>query len=445
MCSHVPNPGFLLTVHVHLFLDGSFENIKYKKDLFSLFFCMLMCRQQLEEMAEKFNFPSVRQFAVEILKRDSTQRLAWLRQYYASLNHPDLSTTVTNNFPQPDSAPTSSSASTKTATTECHTRTRQKDFVKAQKNPKCTQKRFEPKTKPETPQNNVSVPREKPRNPQNYVQKPHKNLKIPQKNILQPPSDVPSLESEGQEEIVFSARGHKRTKRGSVSGAGAFRAAGGLGLNQASSSGLGSGVAAGFQNCTDRDNPSSPDLGLSHGTSTMLSKPRAEGREHEPELSSRTRVSFQGPGENPQASSPPEQATPTSNHRSFLSQLIGDTSILDDLLKPKSKAGPRTLSSDQPSDKTSLPNTGCGSTDLLDTLCSPKAHTQAAQQAPTKGSRKDIWDILNEGNEESINKLTDPAEVQRVCINSSFAAGSRSKKAESTSLWKTNEKFLWKK
>lgn len=401
-----------------------------------------MCRQQLEEMAEKFNFPSVHQFAVEILKRDSAQRLAWLQQYYASLNHPDLSATVTNNFPQPDSSPTSSSASTETATTECHTRTRQRGFLKAQKNPKCTQKMFEP-SKPETPQSNVSVLWEKPRTPQNYVQKPHKNLKIPQKNILQPPSDVPSLESEGQEEIVFSARGHKRTKRGSVSGAGAFRAAGGLGLNQASSSGLGSGQAAAFLNCTDRDSPSSPDLGLSHGTSTMLSKPTAEGREREPELSSRTSERFQGPGETPQASSPPKQATPTSNHRSFLSQLIGDTSILDDLLKPKSKGGPRTLSS--ASDKTSLPNMGCVSADFLDTLSSPKANAQATQQAPTKGSRKDIWDILNEGNEESINKLTDPAEVQRVCINTSFAAGSRSKKAESTSLWKTNEKFLWKK
>lgn len=417
---------------------------------FTLFFylcvlCMLVCRQQLEEMAEKLKFPSVRQFAAEILRRNSTQRLTWLRQYYTSLNHPDLSNTVTNNFPQPDSAHTSSSSSTstKTATTKSHTRTPQKDFLKAQKNPKYTRKNPEPKTKPETPQNNVSVPQEKPRNPQNYVQKPQKNQKIPRKNILQPPSDVPSLESEGQEEIVYSTRGHKRTKRGSVSGAGAFRAAGGLGLDQASSSGLGSGEAAAFLNCTDRDTPSSPDL--SHGRSTMLSKPTAQGREQEPKLSSRT-------SENPPAPSPPEKATPTSSHRSFLTDLIGDTSILNDLLKPKSRGAQQTLSSASDKMRFTTPcssriifDTDSGSADLLDSLSSPKSNTRAAQQAPSKSSRKDFWDILNEGNEESINRLTDPAEVQRVCINTNFAAGSRSGEAESKSLWKTNEKFLWKK
>ncbi|XP_073322863.1 DNA excision repair protein ERCC-6-like 2 isoform X2 [Pagrus major] len=409
---------------------------------------LAISRQQLEEMAEKFNFPSVHQFAVEILRRDSAQRLAWLRQYYSSLNHPDLANTVTNNFPQPDSAQTSSSTSTKTAATksEADTRALQKDVLKAKKRPKYAQK------KPETPQNNVSVPQKKPRNPQNDVQEPQKKQKIPRKNVHEPLSDVPRLDSEEQEERVCSARGHKRTKKGSVSSSGAFRAGGGLGSDQASSRGLGSGEAAAFLNRTDRDTPSSADL--SHGRSTTLSKPTAQEREQEQKLSSKTSEPFQGQREKPHTPSPPEQAPSTSSRHSFLTDLIGDTSILDDLLKPKSRGAqhrgtpktPPAASSVSVSKSRIILNSDSGSADLLDTLSSPKSHnTLPTRQAATKRSRKDFWDILNEGNEESINRLTDPAEVKRVCISTKFAARSRSGEEESKNLWKTNEKFLWKK
>ncbi len=417
-------------------------------------------------MAEKLKFPSVHRFAAEILRRNSTQRLAWLRQYYTSLNHHDLANTVANNFPQPDSAQTSSSStstsstSTKTAATKSHadTRTPQKDVPKAKKKPKYTKKNPEPRTKPETPQNNVSVPQTKPGNPQNDVQEPQKKQKIPRKNVLEPPSDVPSLESEEQEETVYSARGHKRTKRGSVSSSGAFGAGGGLGLDQTSTSGLGSGEAAAFLNRTDRDTPSSPDL--SHGRSTTLFKPAAQEREREQKLSSRTGETFQGQRENPQTPSPPEQAASTSSHHSFLTDLIGDTSILDDLLKPKSRVAqqrgapktPPALSSVSVRTCLATPtatrfalNTDAGSAGLTDSLSSPNSNKVPTHQAASKGSRKDFWDLLNEGNEESINRLTDPAEVQRVCINTNFAARRRSGEEETKSLWKTNEKFLWKK
>ncbi|XP_029295210.1 DNA excision repair protein ERCC-6-like 2 isoform X2 [Cottoperca gobio] len=432
-----------------------------------------ICRQQMEEMAEKLKFPSVPQFAVEILRRNSTQRVAWLRQYYTSLNHPDLANTVTHNFPQPDSAQTSSSTATSTtstktaATSHTHTRAPLKDVPKAKRKPKYTQKSPEPKTKPETPQNDVYVlqkksrqpqydvsePQTKNRNPQNDVISPPKKQKSPQKNALEPLSDVPSLESGEQEETVCSARGHKRTKRGSVSGSGAFRAGGGLGLDQASSSGLGSGEAATFLNYTDRDIPSSPDL--SHGKSTTLSKPTAKGREQEQKPSSRTSETFRGQRENPPTSSPPEQATSTSSHRSLLTDLIGDTSILDDLLKPKRRGCTKTppalstvsvstcLTAPSPSRITS--NTDSGSVGLIDSLSSSNSKKPPKHQVVSKGSHRDFWDILNEGNEESINRLTDPAEVQRVCINTTFAARGRSEKKDSESLWKTNEKFLWKK
>uniref|UniRef100_A0A3Q3K7K3 Excision repair cross-complementation group 6-like 2 n=1 Tax=Monopterus albus TaxID=43700 RepID=A0A3Q3K7K3_MONAL len=370
-------------------------------------------RQQFEEMAEQFKFSSVYQFAVAILRRNSAQRLAWLRQYYTSLNRPDLASTVTNNFPQPDSAQTSSSpaaassASTKTAATvsQAETRTPQRDVSKTMKKPKYTQEKQEPHTKQNNasvtqkrsriPQNNVPESQTKPRKPQDDDPEPLKKQKFPQRNVLVLLSDVPSPVSEDEEESVCSARGHKRTKRDTVSSSADYRAGGGLGMDRASSSGLGAGEAAAFLNRTDRDSSSSPDL--SHGRSTMVSKPTVQRKQQEQKLSSTTCQIFQGQRENCQSLSS-ERAPSSSSNCSFLTDLLGDASILDDLLKPKSRGA-------------------------------------------SKHCHKDFWDILNEGNEESINRLTDPAEVQRVCIS----ARDRSGEEQSRSLWKTNEKFLWKK
>ncbi|XP_023138230.2 DNA excision repair protein ERCC-6-like 2 isoform X1 [Amphiprion ocellaris] len=386
-------------------------------------------RQQLEEMAEKFKFASVHQFAVEILSRDSTQRVAWLQEYYTSLNHPDLANTVSNNFPQPVSS-----------ATKCHTGTRtpKQDVPKATKNAKYTQKNPGSKTKPDMPQANVSVLQKRSGIPQEDVQKPPKRQKISQKNVLEPLSDVPSPESEEQEETVYSARGHKRTKKGSVSSSGAFGAGGGLGVDLASTSGLGSGEAAAFLNHTDRDTPSSSDL--SHGRSTLVSKPTAPERET---LSLRITETLRGRKENSETPS-------TSNDRSFLTDLIGDTSILDDLLKPKSKSVQHKNTPKTPPTLAPSVNTSFATPSLSRNPPDSNSRTQSAQQVSTpvqasKGGCKDFWDILNEGNEESINRLTDPDEIQRVCINTDFAARSRFKQKESKSLWKTNERFLWKK
>lgn len=428
-------------------------------------FVSFVCRQQLEEMAKQFKFPSVYQFAVEIQKRNSTQRLAWLRQYYTTLDQPDLAHTVTNSFPQPDSAHTFSysaatpSTSTQTAATKSHaeTRTPQKDVPKATKKPKYTLKNLEPKTK-----HNVALTQKKSTVPQNNVPEPQKKQKIPKKNFLEVLIDIPSPASEDEVETVCSARGHKRTEKGSVSSSGASRAGGGLGVDRASSSGLGSGEAAAFLNRSDRDTPSSPDL--SNGRSTTLSKPTAQGCQQEQKSSTRTRESFQGQTENSQTLSPPEGAPSSSTNRSFLTDLIGDTSILDDLFKPKPKGAqqsipkiPPTSSSESvstclatPSQSSVTLNAGSVSTCLLDSSSPPSSHTRTTHQVnspvqASKHGRKDFWDILNEGNEESINRLTDPAEVQRVCTNTNFLSRSRSREKESKSLWRTNEKFLWKK
>lgn len=382
-------------------------------------------------MAEKFKFPTVHQFAVEILSKDSTQRLALLHQYYTSLNLPELADTVKNNFPQPVSA----QASPLAANSEI--KNPQKDASKATKNLTFTQKNF--RTKPETSQK-TPVPPKKARNSKGDTPKPRKKQRISQRNVLEPLSDVPSPESEEQDETHCSARGLKRTKGASVSTSGAHIAGGGLGGDRVSSSGLGSGEASARLNCTDRDTPSSSDL--SHGSSAMVSKPTARGKEQEQKSSLRISETLQR--EQRENSQPPSIST----NRSYLTELIGDTSILDDLLKPKPKSTqhiPKTPPVAPVSTNLTTPSPSALTSHSDATLYTQTTHQVETTARASKGSRKDFWDILNEGNEESINRLTDLEEVQRVCITTNFAARTVSAEKDSKSLWKTNDKFLWKK
>ncbi|KAF4072241.1 hypothetical protein AMELA_G00260820 [Ameiurus melas] len=95
----------------------------------------------------------------------------------------------------------------------------------------------------------------------------------------------------------------------------------------------------------------------------------------------------------------------------------GDTSILDDLFK-------QNRSADRPKPATAP-------------IPSPTERT--------KNRGKDFWDILDEGNEESINKLTDLSQVEKFCRSVNVCAKSKSERQlESSQLWKKNEKFLWK-
>ncbi|XP_051007103.1 DNA excision repair protein ERCC-6-like 2 [Acomys russatus] len=95
--------------------------------------------------------------------------------------------------------------------------------------------------------------------------------------------------------------------------------------------------------------------------------------------------------------------------------LLGDTSILNDLFKSHGE-GP-----------TQLPK---------NVLSGPVAK---AKQRP-----KDFWDILNEQNDDSLSKLTDLAVIETLCTKAPRTAASRSKDELQASLWKANEKFLWK-
>ncbi|XP_032696375.1 DNA excision repair protein ERCC-6-like 2 isoform X1 [Lontra canadensis] len=96
--------------------------------------------------------------------------------------------------------------------------------------------------------------------------------------------------------------------------------------------------------------------------------------------------------------------------------LLGDTSILDDLFKSHGNS------------PTQLPKK---------VLSGPM---EKAKQRP-----KDFWDILNEQNDDSLSKLTDLAVIETLCEKVPLAASSKKKEELETSLWKSNDKFLWKK
>ncbi|KAG8510615.1 DNA excision repair protein ERCC-6-like 2, partial [Galemys pyrenaicus] len=96
--------------------------------------------------------------------------------------------------------------------------------------------------------------------------------------------------------------------------------------------------------------------------------------------------------------------------------LLGDTSILDDLFKSHGN------------NPTQLPKK---------VLSEP---VEKAKQRP-----KDFWDILNEQNDDSLSKLTDLAVIETLCQKVPLASSSKRKEELETSLWKSNEKFLWKK
>lgn len=104
-------------------------------------------------------------------------------------------------------------------------------------------------------------------------------------------------------------------------------------------------------------------------------------------------------------------------HTDLINDLIGDTSILDDLFKQnRSTARPK-----------------------------PAAAPIPSPTERTKNRGRDFWDILNEGNEESINKLTDLSQVEKLCSSVNVRKPKSESQLESSQLWKKNEKFLWKK
>ncbi|XP_054895824.1 DNA excision repair protein ERCC-6-like 2 isoform X3 [Poeciliopsis prolifica] len=395
-----------------------------------------VCRQQLEEMAQHFKFGSVHQFATEILKGISSHRLDWLCRYYTSLSHSDVAEAVRENFPDTTAQPSSPTTATSPSSTKMSDKTQQIKSSGVRKVRKYSQTR---RTIPRSPQNNVSSPQSGSGVLKNNGLEPPKKAGIAEMNLPDPLQDVQRFMSGEQEETVSSASRHSRTQKSSVSTAGACRAGGGLAVDRASSVGQGSreSAVAAFLNHTDRDCPSLPDL--RRCSSATLSKPAAQDREQGiQETSLRMGVTSQ-------ESSEPPTALCNSAH---LKDLIGDTSILDDLLKPKGKNAQQKSAPKTPPVSSLLlnptPDTSSSRKLSLGTDSSSVTPNTALVQKSSR-TGKDIWDILSEGNEERINKLTDPEEVQKVCINTTFAARGFSGQKESKNLWKTNDKFLWRK
>uniref|UniRef100_A0A8C1R1D8 Excision repair cross-complementation group 6-like 2 n=2 Tax=Cyprinus carpio TaxID=7962 RepID=A0A8C1R1D8_CYPCA len=275
--------------------------------------------QQLEDMAQFFGFNSVRDFAEEILKNDSEQRLSRLRSFY-SQKSPELKNIIRKTFP----------------------------------------KAIEPEPPP------PSTARQRPTSKRAHPISP-----------LKTQVEVPTPEVED---------GRKTSKKKKV------------GETETSEVHL---------HC-------STDL-----THNKIKMPSTD------------KFSSSTSGHVPQRSCAPVEESKTNittssqafkdkeytNSSNQITDLIGDTSILDDLFKPKRKT--------------------------VDQARDVKAST-CTERAKSKG--KDFWDILNEGNEESINKLTDLTEVEKICNSASVAAKSKSnQKTENSQLWKKNEKFLWKR
>uniref|UniRef100_A0A673WCD8 Excision repair cross-complementation group 6-like 2 n=1 Tax=Salmo trutta TaxID=8032 RepID=A0A673WCD8_SALTR len=309
-------------------------------------------RQQLEEMACVFGSGSLRQFAEEVLRSTSAQRLAQLRQYYTDQG-PEVASIIRENFAEPHTAQpkvdrTASKPSSSSTT---------KHRPSSKRNQRVA---LEPQAEPRTP---------------------HRSLPEPQR-------DVPSSE----EQRVRNARGEKKKSGNSrISRAAQYSSSD---LDNSRSSPLGPG-ASGAQP-------------VSSSSSSALSHPQAK----------------------PTASPQRGRSSLLSSPRK--SEAVGST------------PHPRPLTK-------SIPGPSSTTTPPSRSVTTPLTHpiTPLFSLAPerSKNSHRDFWDILEEGNEERINKLTDPSEVERVCESASIRARGGTGGGEekgNTSLWKRNDKFLWK-
>ncbi|KAM9330721.1 LOW QUALITY PROTEIN: DNA excision repair protein ERCC-6-like 2 [Gastrophryne carolinensis] len=110
----------------------------------------------------------------------------------------------------------------------------------------------------------------------------------------------------------------------------------------------------------------------------------------------------------------PQNKNPRANP---VSDLLGDTSILNDLFSIPATRRPASL---PVRNQCELPNTR------------------------SERSSKDFWDILSEQSYESVNKLTDLSVIEKVC-ETPFSPSTSKKDNWNDSLWVNNKKFLWRK
>ncbi|XP_053152672.1 DNA excision repair protein ERCC-6-like 2 isoform X2 [Hemicordylus capensis] len=102
--------------------------------------------------------------------------------------------------------------------------------------------------------------------------------------------------------------------------------------------------------------------------------------------------------------------------KNSFADVLGDTSILNDLFQSNANR------------PTELPR---------------RSLSGPVEKAKTRS--RDFWDMLNEQNEESIQKLTDVAVIEELCERAPLVALSKKAEEDKKSLWKKNDNFLWKK
>lgn len=287
-------------------------------------------------MARFFGADSVRDFAEEILKSDSAQRLSRLRGFY-SQKSPELKDIIKKTFPKPNA---------------------------------------EPKPPTSTPPSTSGLAR----------QRPTSKRALPNS----PQVEVPAPAVEDQRETSKK----KRTRATETSK-----------VHHHHSTDLTNNRIKTSADDSDQSTNSLASTSSGHLQRSCVEERKTNGtrsfKEHSsPSVSTRDC----------------EASSSTQTKSSLITDLIGDTSILNDLFKSKKKPVER-----------------------------PREPTVLTRAEKAKSRGKDFWDILNEGNEESINKLTDLSEVEKICNTASVSAKSKSNdESQSSQLWKKNDKFLWK-
>ncbi|XP_061482406.1 DNA excision repair protein ERCC-6-like 2 isoform X3 [Rhineura floridana] len=114
--------------------------------------------------------------------------------------------------------------------------------------------------------------------------------------------------------------------------------------------------------------------------------------------------------------SPSESRHAQMCKKNSFADILGDTSILNDLFKSNAN---------RPTE--------------------PPRRSLSGPAEKAKPRPKDFWDMLNEQNEESLEKLTDMAAIEKLCERAPLITLRKKKEEDEKSLWKKNDNFLWKR
>uniref|UniRef100_A0A8B9HA46 Excision repair cross-complementation group 6-like 2 n=1 Tax=Astyanax mexicanus TaxID=7994 RepID=A0A8B9HA46_ASTMX len=315
----------------------------------------LSCRQQMEEMARFFRAKSVQEFAEELVSSTSAERLAKLRGFYSHRN-PELSDLIKQTFPKPENKPKAPVTPASSTSTATRHRT--------------------------TSKRTLSDSALRPLHEEEEAEEDRKGRETMKKKRA----------SNAESALNPNYRSNGQTRQGRKSR-----------------------ILSPEASRSPTELPHSPS-----GTDIKPQNDILTRTERNPGLAQVTRPSKDKPSTSSELPSSSRAAEPGGSQptKNLITDLIGDTSILDDLFKPKRSA-------DRPK---------------------PAPAPIPSPTERTKNRGKDFWDILNEGNEESINKLTDLTQVEKFCRSVSVSGRSKSESSlESSQLWKKNEKFIWKR